>query len=83
MSAFRDALAVAGFVLAASCASTNFDGPDGDRRLFEARCSACHVPPARESHDVAEWPKILDIMAPRARLTAAERGRVLSYVTER
>jgi hypothetical protein len=74
--------AFAAVVLAASCASTSFSGEGGDRRLYEARCGVCHVAYPREEHVPAEWPKILDVMGPRAGLTRSQRERVLRYLTE-
>jgi len=83
VSLVRILLASAAAVLAASCATTSFDGEGGDRRLYEARCGVCHVPVPREDHASAEWPKILEVMGPRAGLTRAQRELVLSYVTAR
>ena len=67
----------------AACATTNFDGPGGDQRFYEARCGACHVPLPREMFRADEWPRILDEMAPRARLTRPQRERVFAYLTAR
>jgi hypothetical protein len=69
--------------LLAACASQDFDGPDGDRRFYEARCSVCHVPRPREQFTPGEWQRILDVMAPRAGLTGAQRDRVSAYLTAR
>ena len=79
----RALLAAAGVVATSACATTNFDGPDGDRRFYEARCGYCHVAPHPTEHDVAEWPAIVADMAPRAGLSATQRARVLDYVTRR
>lgn len=67
----------------AACATTSFDGPGGDARFYEARCGACHVAFPREQFTAAEWPRILDSMAPRAGLTRPQRERVLRFLTER
>lgn len=77
------AAAIAAAVLVAACTSTRFDGPDGDRRFYEARCGLCHVPFAREHYSADEWPGILDEMAPRAGLTRKQRERVLGWLTAR
>jgi hypothetical protein len=77
------AAALAAAALAAACTSTRFDGPDGDRRFYEARCGLCHVPFAREEHSAAEWDDILDEMGPRAGLTRPQRARVLGWLTAR
>ena len=51
------------------------------RELYVARCSGCHPlhPPATQP--AARWATVLDTMAPRARLTPAERDLVLRYLT--
>lgn len=79
----RIGLVLLATALVAACASQRFDGPGGDRRLYEARCGACHVPRPREEFSAAEWPRILDMMAPRAGLTGTQRERVSDYLTAR
>ena len=80
---FPAAAALAAAALAGACASQRFDGPDGDRRLYEARCGICHVPYPREHFAPGEWPGILDDMGPRAGLTRSQRERVLGWLTAR
>ncbi len=82
VTSVRVLCAFAAAVLAASCASTSFSGEGGDGRLYEARCGVCHVAYPREEHAPSEWPKILDVMGPRAGLTRSQRERVLRYLTE-
>jgi hypothetical protein len=77
----RALLAFTAAALATSCASQRFDGPDGDRLFYEARCGACHMAWPRESHAPAQWPSILDEMAPRAGLTRSQRERITRYLT--
>jgi hypothetical protein len=79
----RIAIVLGATALAAACASQRFDGPDGDRRFYEARCGVCHVPRSREEFSSGEWRRILDVMAPRAGLVGPQRDRVSSYLTER
>lgn len=71
-------------VLAAlsACASdiSRFDGPDGDRRFYEARCGLCHVPHLPSEFAPGEWPRLVDDMAGRAGLTRTQRERVLAYL---
>ena len=68
-------------LLAVGCTSTSrFDGPDGDRRLYEARCGFCHVPFAPADFQPDDWPAIVEDMGPRAGLNAAYRKRVTDYV---
>ena len=66
-----------------ACATTNFDGPGGNQRLYEARCGVCHIAYEREQFGPDEWPGILDEMAPRAGLTRSQRERVFAYLTAR
>jgi cytochrome c5 len=77
------AAVLAAAATAGACASTRFDGPDGDRRLYEARCGICHVPYPREHLAPEDWPGILDEMGPRAGLTRSQRERVLGWLTAR
>jgi hypothetical protein len=79
----RFVVAVTAVLAVTACATQRFDGPDGDRRFYEARCGVCHVPWQREQFAATEWPGILDIMAPRAGLTKAQRERVHRYLTAR
>jgi hypothetical protein len=79
----RLALAPIAAALVVACASQRFDGPDGDRRFYEARCGVCHVPLPREDYSPSQWPGILDEMAPRAGLTGPQRERVRAYLTSR
>ena len=67
--------------LAASCASVYPPGPEGDRRLYEAKCGMCHVPFHPSEYTPEEWPEIVAQFAPRAGLTKAQRVRVLQHLT--
>ena len=82
-SRLRICAALTAAALVTACASQSMPGPEGDRRFYEARCGVCHVAWPRESHAAAQWPKILDVMAPRAGLTKPQRERVLAYLTAR
>ena len=66
--------------LACARAPTAEAGPAGAERLYRSKCSACHraYPPA--SRDRAAWAEVLSKMAPRAKLTDAERATVLEYL---
>lgn len=79
----RFVVAAAAFLAASACASQRFDGPDGDRRFYEARCGVCHVPWRPDQFTADEWPRILDVMAPRAGLTKAQRERIHAYLISR
>lgn len=77
------AAALAAAALSSACTSTRFDGPDGPRRLYEARCGFCHAPFAREDYTPEEWPDIVEEMSARAGLTRSQRERVLGWLTAR
>ena len=81
LRAFLIALAAIGAMSGCATGAGSFDGPDGDRRLYEARCGFCHVPFAREDFDAREWPGVVKKMGPRAGLTGHQRERVLRYLT--
>ncbi len=53
----RPFLVVLAGAAAAACATARFDGPDGDRRFFEARCGVCHQPPVPSRFGAREWPR--------------------------
>lgn len=78
----RAAAALAAAASAAACASVSFEGPEGPRRLYEARCGVCHVAYPRDYLPASEWPSMLDDMGPRAGLTKSQRARVLAFLTE-
>ncbi len=67
--------------LTAACASTRFDGPDGDRRFYEVRCGSCHTPFHKDQYLPEDWPDIVSDMSRRAGLTRSQRERVLRYLT--
>ena len=77
-------LATGCVLLLAACASTSrFEGPDGDRRLYNARCGFCHVPFAPSDFHPDDWPAIVADMSARSGLSAEYRARVERYlVTE-
>ena len=76
-------LSAAALLAASACASTRFDGPEGDRRFYEARCGVCHVAWPPSSHASERWPEIVGAMGPRAGLTPAQRERVLAWLCAR
>ena len=78
----RLSIALAAAAAATACTSIDVAGPEGDRRLYEARCGVCHVPYPKDEHTAAEWPEVLDVMGPRAGLTKAQRARLLRYLTD-
>ena len=50
------------------------------RALFVSRCIECHTLPAISRYHIQEWPCLVDIMAPRAKLGPAERDAVVAYI---
>jgi mono/diheme cytochrome c family protein len=73
------AVAVASLACAGSPAPQGGPSAQGER-LYRAKCAACHraYPPA--SRDRAAWAEALSKMAPRAKLSDAERASVLQYL---
>lgn len=66
----------------AGCASLGHPpGPEGDRRLYEAKCGQCHVPFHRDDYTPSQWPGIVAQFGPRAGLTSVQRQRILAYLT--
>ena len=57
-------------------------GPAQAERLYRSKCSACHRAYAPSSRDAAVWAEVLSRMAPRAKLSGAERARILAYLQE-
>lgn len=51
------------------------------RSLLISKCgSRCHQTPMPSDHTVAEWPKALDEMAPRANLAGDQRAALERYL---
>lgn len=57
------------------------DAPSG-RRLYESKCSRCHLPWPVHKYTPAEWPAKVWAMAPRAGLTPDGARRVIAYLQE-
>lgn len=74
------ALSAALCALACAGAPATQAGPPGGDRLYRSKCAACHraYPPA--SLTGGRWEDVLSRMAPRARLTGAERELLLGYL---
>lgn len=67
-----------GLVLAVPAAGSTSD--DG-QVLFEKRCVACHQLPDIDNPPPEGWEKRLQLMAPLAKLKAAQQEAVLGYLT--
>ncbi|MDI1355681.1 MAG: cytochrome c [bacterium] len=48
--------------------------------LFYGKCTRCHGPKNISKRSEKEWPKILDKMAPRAKLSPEDKDAVYKYV---
>lgn len=73
-------LAVTAAVLACAGTPAQQGGPAHAERLYRSKCAACHRAYAPASRDRAAWAEVLSKMAPRAKLTEAERAAVLEYL---
>jgi hypothetical protein len=49
------------------------------KEVFKAKCGRCHELKAPENYTAAKWVKIIDWMAPKAKLDASEKENVLAY----
>src|SRR3954468_12868065 len=49
------------------------------RTLVVGKCGGCHRPPLPASHTVAEWPRQVDAMAERSKLTAPQHQLIVDY----
>jgi cytochrome c1 len=50
------------------------------RALFAHRCIQCHTAPSIWYYRIEDWPGIVNSMAHRASLKAAEREAIISYI---
>jgi mono/diheme cytochrome c family protein len=68
-------------VLVLACSHAPAGGASDGERLYRSKCAGCHraYPPDRLT--AQGWAEVLDRMAPRARLTAAERDAVQGWLT--
>ena len=55
--------------------------PEAGRIVFANRCSRCHGLPETNLYTTTRWGTILELMAPRARLSKNEKQDVMAYVT--
>ena len=51
------------------------------KETFTAKCGRCHELKPAETYTAAKWVKIIDWMAPKAKLDATEKENVLAYVS--
>jgi hypothetical protein len=50
------------------------------RAIYVEKCSGCHTLPLPESKSADAWPKVIDEMADRSKLSQEDRTRVLRYL---
>jgi len=51
--------------------------------IFQSQCCKCHKLPKPTSHTNPEWTKILEKMAPKAKLTTEQSDLVFKYLANR
>lgn len=52
------------------------------RELYVNKCGKCHELFSPNKYNKADWGKWVDRMAPKSKLTAEEKAKVLAYVTK-
>ncbi|MFZ4707113.1 MAG: c-type cytochrome [Bacteroidales bacterium] len=51
------------------------------KEIFSSKCGRCHKLPKPENRQPQEWTKILEKMAPKAKLTADQKALVFKYIS--
>ncbi|MGH2643075.1 MAG: c-type cytochrome [Chitinophagaceae bacterium] len=51
------------------------------RKLYAAKCSSCHNLHLPGEYTAIQWPKILDKMQPKARISDDQKKLILAYLT--
>ncbi len=54
---------------------------DEGKVIYTAKCGKCHDLKDPQTYDAPKWVKIVDWMAPKAKLNATEKENVLAYVS--
>lgn len=62
-------------------AFAKYDDSQG-KTVFRDKCAKCHGYRLPETRTAEKWPKTIDKMAPKAKLTADEKAAVLAFVTK-
>jgi mono/diheme cytochrome c family protein len=60
---------------------TTIEDLERGRRLYVRRCSGCHTLILPSAHAPDDWPVLVDAMAAKARLKAAEREDIVRFLT--
>lgn len=53
------------------------------RDLYASKCGKCHKLYPVESRDARQWKEVLNVMAPKAKLTDVETDHVFRYLINR
>lgn len=61
-------------------ANTTPDAAALGQTTYNAKCGRCHELKTTTDYTADRWVGIMDAMAPKAQLTDAEKGNVLTYV---
>lgn len=51
------------------------------KTIYKTKCGQCHDLKDPQSYDAPKWVKIVDWMAPKAKLDATQKANVLAYVS--
>lgn len=62
-------------------AFSKYDDSDG-KSVFKEKCAKCHGYRLPETRTAEKWPKTMDRMAPKAKLTDDQKAAVLAFVTK-
>lgn len=76
-------------ISAVSCTPATQKGSEAQKQamlaegktVFENSCARCHDLPDPKSHNDQEWIGIMNVMAPKAKLTDKQSELVYNYVT--
>ncbi len=60
---------------------TTVDELETGRALYTSKCVGCHRLPDPNAKTPEQWPTVVDEMAERAKLTAADRDLMLRYLS--
>ncbi len=63
----------------ATASATGAAAPDG-RKLYYGRCTSCHAADPISDYSRSEWHGIIAEMAPKAKLSGAERSALTAYI---
>lgn len=71
---------VALLALGAACVTVSGGGGDPGRRLFLAKCTACHAAPDPGAHSEAEWASLVREYGAEANCSEEEILLILDYL---